>query len=748
VRVTQPVVCNVCDYEEYTGKIETGSVAIRLPTPGRFEKTYFDLGATIREGDLLGEFVPYSDPKIQQAQEAVRLAMLARVNAVDSDDRAKAAAQVNAAEDELERVISNAPRVKVFAPVAGKLGGAGGGFGGMGGRGGRGGRGGAPIAAHLGSILPQDAMLVTFDVDERAVLAHRRMTNRKPDWELSLPVACALADDKGFPYRGKVVSVAEGIDASTHTQRWQAVVPNKDGIFLPGMSVRLRLITGEPHKVLAIPWNAGIEYVPDHENDPVPVKIVNNRNVIETRMVTFWRGFDIRPGMVTFRGQIDGLLGVVEGLNVNDWVVLRDEGNVIVPWLRVGSAVTPEKVTTPPPPLATPADGAPASPSGGSPREKPSATASDASPGVAHFEGTIPEPPVRAAVAESTAPPRVATIRPVIQSTPVYLETKGKIVAEKEAPAKAGTPTPGPEKLLQFDIDRATFARMVQAAQKRPARPAAGDDPFDALDGGPPRARAPLRGKPAPKSSGINWVSIVRIDYGYEAADEKDYPHHAEVKSLADHFDPNLASVPCTAKVAKTDALGVPGTSVRVRLDTGTKHDNLAVLQQAVFSDQGKEFVCVVNEHNVVDRRAVNAGHPERGFRAITGGLSRGDTVIADPSAVKPGMAVKPDFMAGILQSPTPPIEFGETPLKDVVEYLKDFLHIQIQIDKKSLDAAGIDPDVAITANVRDMSFASALRLTLRDVGLTYVAEDEYILITAPTKEPGSKLPNAVPEKR
>ena len=87
-------------------------------------------------------------------------------------------------------------------------------------------------------------------------LAHRRMPDRKPDWELSLPVVFGLADDKGFPYRGKVVlRRRRDIDPKTHAQRWQAVVPNKDGIFMPGMSVRVRLITSEPHKVMLVDRN-------------------------------------------------------------------------------------------------------------------------------------------------------------------------------------------------------------------------------------------------------------------------------------------------------------------------------------------------------------------------------------------------------------------------------------------------------------------------------------------------------------
>ena len=357
------------DYEEYTGKIETGYVALRLPV-GSFEKTNFEAGAIVHEGDVLGEFVPFGDAKIQKAQEAVRIAEDARAtNQQEAESRNKA---IQAAEDELERVVQNAPHEKVVAPISGKLGngvggtyftvprtprriggsGTGGRSGGSGGRGGRGGGGfGGSNRIPFNAIDPQDAMLVTFDVPESAVLAHRRMLNRKPGWELSLPVVCGLADDKGFPYRGKVVSVAKDIDASTHTQRWQALVPNKDGIFLPGMSVRVRLITSEPHRAMLVPaWPKSNRL----KNDPDRhcLYVVNDRNVIETRTVVFGRRYDDD-------------IEVKEGLNADDWVILQDEANVGQP--DPGSTVKPQKVVTPLPTGATPASGAspPAAAEGG-----------------------------------------------------------------------------------------------------------------------------------------------------------------------------------------------------------------------------------------------------------------------------------------------------------------------------------------------------------------------------------------------
>ncbi len=91
------------------------------------------------------------------------------------------------------------------------------------------------------------------------------------------------------------------------------------------------------------------------------------------------------------------------------------------------------------------------------------------------------------------------------------------------------------------------------------------------------------------------------------------------------------------------------------------------------------------------------------------------------------------------LGSPTQ-LQFIETPLQDVVDFLKHHHKIEIQIDRKALDDVGLDPsNVPITKHFKDLSLRSALRLTLRDLDLTYLVEDEVLLITTP-EEAGSRL--------
>ncbi|NQU24828.1 MAG: VWA domain-containing protein [Candidatus Nealsonbacteria bacterium] len=83
------------------------------------------------------------------------------------------------------------------------------------------------------------------------------------------------------------------------------------------------------------------------------------------------------------------------------------------------------------------------------------------------------------------------------------------------------------------------------------------------------------------------------------------------------------------------------------------------------------------------------------------------------------------------LDSPTQ-IEFIETPLRDLFDYLEDFHDIEIEIDERALNAVGLNAGIPITRHLKGISLRSALRLILRELDLTYTVRDEVLLITTP----------------
>ena len=77
---------------------------------------------------------------------------------------------------------------------------------------------------------------------------------------------------------------------------------------------------------------------------------------------------------------------------------------------------------------------------------------------------------------------------------------------------------------------------------------------------------------------------------------------------------------------------------------------------------------------------------------------------------------------------------FNEYPLDQAVQFIKERHGIEIQLDRRALEDAGLGSDTPITRVLKDISLRSALRLTLGEFDLTYVVRDGYLLITSKTE--------------
>ena len=76
--------------------------------------------------------------------------------------------------------------------------------------------------------------------------------------------------------------------------------------------------------------------------------------------------------------------------------------------------------------------------------------------------------------------------------------------------------------------------------------------------------------------------------------------------------------------------------------------------------------------------------------------------------------------------------EFAETPLADVVEFLRKLTGVQVILDHKALEGVGIGSDTPITLSLSNVSLRSALKIMLRQLELTFMVADEVLLITTP----------------
>lgn len=74
-------------------------------------------------------------------------------------------------------------------------------------------------------------------------------------------------------------------------------------------------------------------------------------------------------------------------------------------------------------------------------------------------------------------------------------------------------------------------------------------------------------------------------------------------------------------------------------------------------------------------------------------------------------------------------IQFVDTPLRDVMQHLADRAGLSIKISKK-IEDAGVQIDQPITFSADHIGAESALRLMLRELNLSFIIQNEKVIIT------------------
>lgn len=82
-------------------------------------------------------------------------------------------------------------------------------------------------------------------------------------------------------------------------------------------------------------------------------------------------------------------------------------------------------------------------------------------------------------------------------------------------------------------------------------------------------------------------------------------------------------------------------------------------------------------------------------------------------------------------------MEFVETPLDDVFDYLKDLHHIEVQFDEKALRDAEAAIDIAVSCDLNGIQLKSALELILDEWDLAYVVKNDVLHVTTAEKADG-----------
>lgn len=125
-------------------------------------------------------------------------------------------------------------------------------------------------------------------------------------------------------------------------------------------------------------------------------------------------------------------------------------------------------------------------------------------------------------------------------------------------------------------------------------------------------------------------------------ADETDYPHQGTIDSADNQLDADTGTLRIRAVFDNPERTIVPGTFVRLRVPMGRERAVL-VPDLAVGTDQAGRYVLVVDEQNVVERRAVDVGILVDRMRRIVTGLAPDQWVVVNGlQRARPGAPVAP----------------------------------------------------------------------------------------------------------
>lgn len=320
VVISQPLVQNIVEWDEYTGRLQAvEAVDIRARVSGYLKQIGFKDGGKVKKGDLL--FVvdprPYlaqlhqGKAELDRAQSRLELAQndvlraerLLKEQAISEeeyDTRSKnssqASAAVEAAKATLEMAQLNVDFTQIRAPIHGRI--------------------SRKLitegnlvnadATVLATIVSDNPMHVYVDADERSVLKYRRLGlegKRQSARDVQIPVEMALMDEQAYPHKGYIDYVDPQVNPATGTVRARGVFDNPDDLLSPGLFARVRIPgSGQYQAVLindrAIGMDQGQQFV----------MVVTPDNRAEYRAINTGRLHD-------------GLRIVTSGLTGQEWVI-------------------------------------------------------------------------------------------------------------------------------------------------------------------------------------------------------------------------------------------------------------------------------------------------------------------------------------------------------------------------------------------------------------------------------------------
>ena len=140
-------------------------------------------------------------------------------------------------------------------------------------------------------------------------------------------------------------------------------------------------------------------------------------------------------------------------------------------------------------------------------------------------------------------------------------------------------------------------------------------------------------------------------------ADEQVYTREGYIDFIDNRVDTATGTLEVRAVIPNPDLLLLPGMFVHVQIPAENAYSTLLIPDSAINVDQTLQYVFIVNQDNVAERRDVTPGHIFHGLRVIRKGLQDSDHVIINGiQRVLPGIKVNPQN--GIIEEqPAPSVK-------------------------------------------------------------------------------------------
>lgn len=322
VSVARVIEQKITEWDDFSGRLEAAdSVELRPRVSGYISEVIFQEGALVKEGDVLLKI----DPEIYQADverlqadlarsesqyslaksEYERASRLQDKNAISEEVVENRLAQMQTTDSSLKSIQAslklaqlNLSYTEVIAPIDGRVSNAfftKGNFVTAG-------------QSSLTRIVSTNEIHAYFEADERAYLKYVKLAQqgtRPSSRDTENPVLMGLADEDGFPHTGHIDFVDNQINPQTSTIRGRAVFDNSEGLLIPGLFARIRIIGSASYDGILIDNKA----ISTDLNNKY-VLVIDSDNIVQYRSVELGE-------------MIEGLRIIKSGLNPGDIIVVR-----------------------------------------------------------------------------------------------------------------------------------------------------------------------------------------------------------------------------------------------------------------------------------------------------------------------------------------------------------------------------------------------------------------------------------------